>query len=175
MQRMIGSNFSKTESKHALKMRNIISYRCDSVVTNCDNINYEFNAFLCAGHTKKLLIAKRHAAYILHVKTKNRIPCGCFSNRTRWYYHLCTSSWSLRPKWRAPITHAPSELTEFKSKMKSFFSPRRTFVARAGMSTLLSSHQSGAGKPSGYSSLSVALESIGKNACPADHGFHEHA
>ena len=118
MQHMVGSNFPKITTTHALKMRNIISYRCDSVVTNCDNINYEFNAFLCAGHTKKLLIAKRHAAYILHVKTKNRIPCGCFSNRTRWHYHLNTSS---EPKTSMRSSHQSSTLRIDRTQKQDAF------------------------------------------------------
>jgi len=34
---MVGSNFPKITTTHALKMRNIISYRCDTVVIDCDN------------------------------------------------------------------------------------------------------------------------------------------
>ena len=47
-----------------------------------------------------------------------------------WTHHR-----SLRPLWGAPINQAPSELTELKNKMRSFFSIRRTFVTRLTVST----------------------------------------
>jgi len=63
-------------------------------------------------------LQKIHAACILHVKTKNRIPCGCFSNRTRWHYHLNTSS---EPKTSMRSSHQSSTLRIDRTQKQDAF------------------------------------------------------